>query len=393
MANKASTETFEQVERHLYKRQYPNARGEWRTKFYAIFTDWKNTRRKFPAGDSLEDARDELGRLRSLNKGRHDWDKENDDLEKAKIKAMTLAEWLDKYLALVKNTPSGGTKKSQCTHLKRLLGHLPLSEVTRVRVMEYRNRRIDESLIRHGKAVAGTKIKGATVNRELSCLIHALNLAADSGLCDGAPRVTKEEETQRERILSAVEYASILDASPRWLQRVVIAANESAIDQGVLLKLGWDSIGDGLIAIKGGRAKTGARQRVGISPALGEVLAELRAEFRRMPNTDRRVFTKAGKPIPKATLRHAFDKAVQDAKVENFQFRDFRHCARTRWAAAGLPFEIGEVGIGHKIKGVASRYINLSDDQIRDAFRKMFPTCSQENRGATGEKRESSVSA
>jgi integrase len=151
-----------------------------------------------------------------------------------------------------------------------------------------------------------------------------------------------------------------------------------------LLKLTWDCIQDGLIVVKGGRAKTGAKQRVGISPALDGVLAELRAEYRRMPNTERRVFTRGGKPIPKATLRHGFDKAVADAEIEDFQFRDFRHCARTRWAAAGLPYEIGEMGIGHKLRGVAGRYINLSDDQIREAFKKMFPDCSQAKQSAEG---------
>jgi hypothetical protein len=40
--------------------------------------------------------------------------------------------------------------------------------------------------------------------------------------------------------------------------------------------------------------------------------------------------------------------------------------------AAGLPFEIGERGIGHKPRGIAGRYINLSDDQIREGFREMF---------------------
>ena len=91
------------------------------------------------------------------------------------------------------------------------------------------------------------------------------------------------------------------------------------------------------------------------------------------------------KPIPKPMLRHAFEKAVGDAKVEDFQFRDFRHCARTRWAAAGLPFEIGELGIGHKLRGIAGRYINLSDDQIRIAFAEMYrkigPSLSQEKSG------------
>jgi integrase len=118
------------------------------------------------------------------------------------------------------------------------------------------------------------------------------------------------------------------------------------------------------------------------------VLDELRAEFRRMPNTDRRVFTKGGKPIPQPTLRHAFEKAVEDAKVEEFQFRDFRHCARTRWAAAGLPFEIGETGIGHKLRGISARYINLSDDQIRAAFREMFEkmaTALQQEKSGTDE--------
>jgi integrase len=87
-----------------------------------------------------------------------------------------------------------------------------------------------------------------------------------------------------------------------------------------------------------------------------------------MPNLERRVFTRNGKAIPKGTLRHAFDKAVHDAKIEDFQLRDFRHCARTRWAAAGLRYRVAESGLGHKIPGMAGQYINLTDDQIREAF-------------------------
>lgn len=279
---------------------------------------------------------------------------------------------LDKYLDLVKDTPSGGTKRSQAAHLKRLLGHLPLSEVNRVRIMEYKARRLAESLTRHGKPVDGTKIMGSTVNREVSCLITALNLAADNGLCDGAPKVKKERETARERTLTGAEFAALINVAPVWLQRVMIAANETAFDQSSLLGLTWDCIRDGLIHMRGGRSKTGAKQIVGISPELQQVLGELRAEPRNIANTDRRVFTREGRPIPKATLRDAFDKAVDEAKVEDFLFKDFLHCARTRWAAAGLPFEIGEIGIGHKLRGVAGRYISLTDNQIKGAFAEMF---------------------
>ncbi len=58
-------------------------------------------------------------------------------------------------------------------------------------------------------------------------------------------------------------------------------------------------------------------------------------------------------------------------EIDDFQFRDFRHCARTRWAADGLPFEVAEIGLGHKIRGMAGRYTNLSDDPIRNAFQEM----------------------
>ena len=199
-------------------------------------------------------------------------------------------------------------------------------------------------------------------------------------------RTTGQEGTGSPTGTIDKEYRFILDASPRWLQRVMIAANEAALDQGVLLGLTWDCVKDGLISIKGGRSKTGARQVVGISPALSEVLDELRMEFRRIPNTDRRVFTKGGKPIHKATLRHAFDNAVQDAEVEDFQFRDFRHCARTRWAAMGLPYEVAEIGLGHKLRGMMGRYTNLSDDHIREAFQNCLHRVDMEKSATTNAK-------
>jgi len=375
-------ESFERVEKHLYKRQYRNCAGGWQTLYYGVFVDWKGKTRKFPLGDRLDDARDKLGELRTMNKGRYDFDAEKAEREKAKIKAITLSEWLDRYLELVRAMASYEARRAQSIPLKRLLGDLPLSEINRVRIMEYKNRRLGESVVRHGKPVEGMKIKGATVNREVSCLVTALNLAADQGLCDGAPKVKKEREIPRERILTDAEYKAIIEAAPRWLQRVLIAANETAIDQGVLLSLTWGCVQNGLIVVKGGRAKTGAKQIVGISPDLDTVLHELSSEYRRVPNLDKRVFTRGGKPINKDALRRGFENATCAAKVEDFQFRDFRHCARTRWAAAGLPFEIAETAIGHKLRGIAGRYVNLSDEQIRQAFAEMFqktfPRLSQE---------------
>ncbi len=375
-------QSLKRIAPRFYKRQYQAANGEWTTLYYGILVDWKKKRRTFPLGSDLKTAREQLKILEADNVKRKDFDIEREEKQKAATAGMTLSEWLDRYLDLVKHMPSWKTKKAQCAHLKRLMGSLALSEIDKIRIMEYKVRRLSESLIRHGKAVKGTKIMGSTVNREVSCLITALNLAADKGLCDGVPRIRKERETPRDKTLTDAEYKALLDVSARWLQRVMIAANEAALDRGVLVNLTWDGVKDGLLKVNGGRDKTGADQRAGISPALQVVLDELRAEYRRIPNTERRVFTKGGKPISKVTFRHTFEKAVQDAKIEDFQFRDFRHCARTRWAAAGLPFEVAEFGIGHKIRGMAGRYTNLTDDQIRDAFQKMFTGCLHEKTDA-----------
>jgi hypothetical protein len=73
----------------------------------------------------------------------------------------------------------------------------------------------------------------------------ALNMAADQELCEGAPKIRKERETARERTLTEAEFEAIVEASPRWLQRVVIAANETGIDQAVLLALTWDCVKEG----------------------------------------------------------------------------------------------------------------------------------------------------
>ena len=73
--------------------------------------------------------------LEGDNAKRKDFDLEKEERRKAETAGMTVTEWLDRYLDLAKHTPSWGTKKAQCVHLKRLMGSLPLSEVTKVRIM------------------------------------------------------------------------------------------------------------------------------------------------------------------------------------------------------------------------------------------------------------------
>ena len=105
---------FEQVEKLLYRRSYKTAHGNWSTGYYAVFKCHDGKRRWFPVGDNLKAARDGLTLRLAENLRKHDFDAEKQARQTAKIKTMTLSQWLDQYLELVKTTPSYSTKKSQC---------------------------------------------------------------------------------------------------------------------------------------------------------------------------------------------------------------------------------------------------------------------------------------
>ena len=209
-----------------------------------------------------------------------------------------------------------------------------------------------------------------------------LNLAADDGLLESVPRISlgSERHRARARVLSGEELERLLSKSPRWLQRVEIAAYETAISQGDLLGLDWPQVDEqeGLIRLKGGRGKTGVKQIAPVTPALRSILAELRTEQQRVRSIENRVFTKEGRPIKRSQLRKAFDRAVLDAGTEDFVFHDFRHMAKTKWAEMGIPVEASMLAAGQTSLAMHSRYVNLQEAHLKEAF-KMLTTCSHEN--------------
>ena len=177
------TPKFERVPKvpHLYKRVYQVRGDNWSTRYYANFSDWKGKRRVFPVGGDLQAAKEALKILEGDNAKRKDFDLEKEEQRKAATDGMTVAEWLDRYIALMKNTRSGKTIKTYCTHLKRLLGSLPLRDVTKVRIMEYKQRRLSEPLIRHGKTVEDTEVMGS-IRGSLKSDLHPRNRRANSAI-------------------------------------------------------------------------------------------------------------------------------------------------------------------------------------------------------------------
>jgi integrase len=134
-------------------------------------------------------------------------------------------------------------------------------------------------------------------------------------------------------------------------------------------------------------------RRTPISWEFRQVLKELRAEQRKIPNMGGYVFTrKNGQPI--TSIRTAFEKARHDAKLDQVIPHDLRRTAITRWTDLRIPRDFVMAASGHKPSNVHDRYLNFTDKQLTDAFQivmvspeerqKLFPWCSQNKPVETG---------
>jgi integrase len=101
-------------------------------------------------------------------------------------------------------------------------------------------------------------LRVATVNRELACLRHMLKLAEDDRLIESAPRIKLDSERKfaRKRVVPEVEY-ELLQASPRYLQRVLIGLYDTAMRKSELLNLEWNRVDKrgGVVRLRPGDTK------------------------------------------------------------------------------------------------------------------------------------------
>ena len=117
----------------------------------------------------------------------------------------------------------------------------------------------------------------------------------------------------------------------------------------------------------------------GSEQADGAVIAELRAERKRIPNASGLLFTIDGQPIPKNLFEYWFRAACKKAGIKNFRFHDLRHCAISRWAAANIPTAAAMLAAGHKSVASHKKYQNLQKAELKNAFQTLSRNCPEEN--------------
>ncbi len=349
---------WERVEPQLYRLKHQTPTGEWTTRFYVRFQDWKGISRKFPAGTDLRGARTKKKILLGENERRVDFDKE-------KTQNMTLARWGEIYLTTyAREKKSVADDVRHVQHLCRVIGgNLLLSQLTRAHTEQFKQTRKTET--HRDKPISET-----TIDRSLEVLRHMLRIAEEEGVIEAVPRVKLyKPDNARERALNEEEYQQLLAASSPHLRRIIVCAYETGMRRGEIQSLTWNKVDlkAGLIRLEGADTKTGEGRVVPISPTLRGVVDEMRQELRKekVASIDGRVFTWKGKPMSEG-WRTAFVAACRRAGLADLHFHDLRHTFVTRKVREGWDYKRIMSISGHKTFAVFQRYNNPTEDDIKE---------------------------
>jgi integrase len=346
---------FECIEKHLYRRQYQTAGGDWRTLYYVIFTDWKKKRRTFPVGSDLKTSREELRVLQARNIRKEDFDKD-------KTRGLTLFSCIDRFLQVKASKRSLKKDKVSAERIKAFFGDRPLDSILTSEIEAYKQKRLGE--VDRFKRLP----QKSTINRELACLRSILLLAARDGILDKVPYLELfDENNTRSKVISQDEFGSLLTVSPQHLQDVMFCLWDTGMREAEALELTWSQVDftGGFIRLTPEDTKTETGRMVPISPRLKVLLQTIwkRERAGKLSTLTDRVFLYRGKPFNR--FSRAFKTACGKAKINGLWIHDLRASFATRKINERFDRDWVKAITGHKTDHVFKRYNRPTPDHLK----------------------------
>ena len=303
--------------------------------------------RKFSADWTEERARTELA-TRILAK-------EAAPVEPARV--LTFAQAAERYALAKSRKRSLAEDRRMLTHLLARFGPTtPIGALTSERIAAYRDARLAQPSAR----TTDGRLSPCTVNRELALLSHLLHLAHDEwGALDAVPKIRRATEPQgRLRWLTPAEEARLLAAcrASRTPQLIAIAtvALETGMRASEIYGLTWDRVDFSRGVIQLERTKRGTRREIPMRQIVHDVLSAMAGAEPR-----------PGRVWRHASVRHAFEAAVDRAHLEGFRFHDCRHHFASwfvmRWGSLAALKEL----LGHSNFAMTLRYAHLAPEHLR----------------------------
>jgi integrase len=299
-----------------------------------------------------------------------------------------LAEDYSKTVLVEFDATQRAARARQLEWWSKQFAGLTVAEVTADRISKARDACAAETFTRGkahkikktGEMVSPKQYKrtGATVNRYMATLSHALSFAVrERRLLDRNPMgdiSRKKESRGRTRFLSDDERMALLAACEKsdWapLHTLVLLAITTGARRGELVALRWSDvdlkIGRALI-----RETKNDEQRT--LPLAGKALEALRELKLQKSARSEYVFPQpSGLPGPYEHFDAHWYAALEAAGITDFHFHDLRHTTASMLAAQGASLlEIADV-LGHKTLAMVKRYSHLVVDHKAKVIERMI---------------------
>ena len=266
-------------------------------------------------------------------------------------KATTLVDLLTRYSQEV--TPTKKGCKAEQRRLSRLLRDsiaiTPLSKLTSARLAEFRDRRVHDGV--------------RAAQYDLILIKHCIKIAR---LEWGVPMPNNPVDAvripngikRRERRLRDGEYVALMQAAKSCKNTLIWPMVDFAIETGMrrseILSLRWEHLSDQQRMASLHDTKNGSKRDVPLTLKAAQVIANL-------PTHTVNIF-----PTSDYAVRHAWDRLVRRAGIEDLRFHDLRHEAVSRFFEMGL--NVPEVALisGHKDYRMLAPYTHMTAENVRN---------------------------
>ncbi len=185
-----------------------------------------------------------------------------------------------------------------------------------------------------------------------------------------------KESNVRKGFFEHEQFLAVRSALPEEIRPIVTFAYRCGWRKGEILNLTWDKVDlkQGVVRLDPGETKNDEARMLYMDEELWKEMRVLHSK-RRLGCPY--VFQRNGVPI--RDFRDSWDTACTRAKVDGRFLHDFRRTAVRNMVRAGVPEGVAMKITGHKTRSVFDRYNIVSDEDLKDAARKLKGYLDQRN--------------
>ena len=215
-----------------------------------------------------------------------------------------------------------------------------------------------------------SKVKGATVNRELALLRHLFNIAIDRGYTDFNPargfKRFPEAPWRHKFYFSELEIEKLIGAAAPHLRPILAMAFGTGLRKGDILGLKWRDvdIDRGIISIQ--MQKTGEPIEIPLVPMLRDLLEQMKPRA----GLSQFVFSLGSRGKRIGDIKTAFRAALRRSGLadQGYRFHDIRRTFARMLYNQGVTLTKIQRLLGHRSVLTTERYLGVKFEETREAI-------------------------